>query len=107
MRTRPNTTIAVLRGITYTQDGDEAEADTEIISGEPALVIEISRTTQTESSQNPRTVRSHRMTVGTRVDIQPGDRILDERRGELFSVESAEQPTYTGGDQRVWMSRVN
>ena len=82
------TTLTVYRGTTTDTWGDEADTNTVVYTGIPASITEQSRRVTTRDDPTPRIVRYAvgRVTAGT--DITDQDRIVDERTGATYIVDS-------------------
>jgi hypothetical protein len=86
-------TYSVLRGSSVNDYGDEIDSNTVASSGIRGSVIE--RTKQVFNPDDGRvaTVRFLTGRFDSRADIQDGDRIKDEKTGEIFVVASLSRPT--------------
>lgn len=86
MSWRATTTVSILRGAATDRFGDEVDADIVVRDRIPAQLIE-----QTPNSRSRpvdgRTdqVRSYTLRVSPAVDLRKGDRIRDERTGEVYT----------------------
>jgi hypothetical protein len=83
------TRIAVLRGTTTNDLGDEVDS-TEPVDGlgdVPASLIEKSKGVQDEASGTWRSVRYLKCRVSPRLDIREGDRIRDNRTGNIYFID--------------------
>jgi hypothetical protein len=85
---RATTTLAVLRGTTTDEYGDEADTNNVIASRIPASLAEQTRRVTTRDDPTPRIVRYAvgRVTAGT--DIRDQDRVRDERTGAVYIVDA-------------------
>jgi hypothetical protein len=88
-----NTTITILRGEGTDAWGDDAEADRPVATGLPAAKMETNRQTERKDTDTPRNVRTYQWRVWRRVDIRDGDRIRDEKDGQVHLVDSVVKPT--------------
>jgi hypothetical protein len=104
------TLVSLYRGGSTNDYGDEVDdnttADAEHI---PASVIEQRQTIADPTTGTPRTVRVTVGRVRSGVDVRTGDRLRDERSGDLYVVEGVAQPASPVAvlDQRLDLSRVS
>lgn len=102
-----NTTVAVYRGTTTDDHGDEVDGDTPLRTGIPASLIE-GRPRQVESgtSGTPRVIRGATLRVDTTEDIKRNDRIKDEKTGQFWRIDAIGRPGNPAfmGDLRVDLS---
>lgn len=82
------TRVSILRGTSTNEFGDEVDNDVVAASGIPASRNQISHRAKTESSSSERTVRKLTFRVPRGTNIQPGDRLGDERLGDICLVDS-------------------
>jgi hypothetical protein len=85
---RATTTLAVLRGVTTDDYGDEQDTDTVVATRIPASLAEQTRRVTTRDDPTPRIVRYAigRVTAGT--DIRDQDRVRDESTGAVYIVDA-------------------
>lgn len=83
----PTTTVAILRGSTTDDHGDEVESTTAAYEGLPASIMERTRRVFGANEQQDRTVRlaTGRLPAGT--DVRDSDRIRDERTGHVYVID--------------------
>ncbi len=102
------TTVAILRGSSTDDYGDVVESTTAIATGVPASIIEQRRLVATESEPQPRAVVFYTGRVGALVDVTDGDRIRDERTGEVYLVDTVSRTSspVMVNDRRLDLRRV-
>lgn len=94
MIARATTTVRVLRGTETDPYGDEVDsvdAGAYRQSKVPASIIERSRRVRNPVSGEIRVDVSTAGRVGAGVDLRTGDRLLDERTGQVYLVEQISQ----------------
>lgn len=103
------TTIAVLRGTTTNDYGDEVDASTEVSTGIPASILEQRRLTTTTDDPQPRAVVFYTGRVLSTVDVRVGDRIKDETTDQIYIVDDFTRVSnpVIGNDTRLDLRRVN
>lgn len=102
------TTVAILRGTSTDDFGDTVESTTAVATGVPASLIEQRRVVTTESDPQPRAVVFFTGRVSATTDVTDGDRLRDERTGEIYLVDSVSRtssPVMTN-DRRLDLRRV-
>lgn len=88
------TRAAVLRGTATTDAlGDEALTVEPVVGfGDfPAAITEKTRTVLDPASGDWRTIRYHIGRIPAKVALQPGDRLRDNRTGQIFTIEEDER----------------
>lgn len=92
-----NALCTIYRGTASNQFGDLVDSDTPFMEHLPATLIETGRKTQDPSSPTPRTIRDIILHLPCWTGVTEGDRILDERTGDVFMVITVTRPpTLTG-----------
>lgn len=89
-----STTVSVLRGTTTNAWGDVLDDDnaTPVYTGLLAA-LSIERTQRhNPANQDVRTIRSISCAMQSNTDVREGDRLLDERTGALYAIESVTAP---------------
>jgi hypothetical protein len=86
------TTVSVLRGTEISEDGDVIDGGNAVATGVPALIRELAADNRTEATDSPRTIRQYMVSVPNSTDVRPGDRIRDERTGDVYAVDFAQTP---------------
>ncbi len=102
------TTVAILRGTSTDDYGDEVDGSTVVASGIPAAIQEQRQTVTTADDPQPRVVRIYTGRVNAGTDIQTGDRIKDETTNAIYIVDQFSQvasPVMTN-DLRLDLRRV-
>ena len=79
---------SVIRGSALNEYGDEVDSDTIVVSGLLGSVIERTRQVFNPDDNRVSTVRFLTGRFNYDVDIQDGDRIKDEKTGDVFVVSS-------------------
>lgn len=87
-----NTTVAIMRGVSYNSAGDLQDAATEVTGGIPAILAETSHVTFDPATQTPRTVRSATCKVPFWAGISDNDQIKDQATGRVYAVIDIEKP---------------
>lgn len=82
----PTTTVSIFRGTTVTAADDVVDSTTPLYTGVLASIMERTRLGVDSNTQEPIVTRFvvGRMVAG--IDIQPDDRIQDERTGLYYAV---------------------
>lgn len=83
-----NTTVTVYRGTTTSDLGDEEDADTPIAIEVPLWIKEMSKTVVRGDGQTPQIVRWYTGRATSGANIQAHDRLLDEKTGRRYLVDS-------------------
>lgn len=102
------TTVSVLRGTETDTYGDEQDTIDVVSTGTPASIIEGRQNVLTGADNIPRVVRIFKLRAPAYLDVRRGDRIKDERNGEIYIVDApvrVQNPAYTT-DLRVDLRRV-
>jgi hypothetical protein len=109
MLARPNTTVSILRGTSTNVHGDVTDADTAQYRHVPMKISERNRLDTDPTSGMPRTVHHLIGRCGADVDIQDGDRLLDEQSGAIYALSSLSAPrsAMSVNDLRLDLQRVN
>jgi hypothetical protein len=84
---------SILRGSTQNDYGDEIDSNTVVSTGVLGSVIERTRQVFNPDDGRVATIRFLTGRFDRRADIQDGDRIKDEKTGEIFVVASLTRPT--------------
>lgn len=79
---------SIMRGSTFNEYGDEVDGSTVVHSAVLGSVVERRRTSYDPQSSRVGTYRELVGRFGHGTDIQDGDRIKDERTGDVFLVTS-------------------
>lgn len=91
-----NTTVAILRGVSYDAYGDIQDATTEVTAGIPAILAETSRQVTDPSTQTPRTIRSATCKVPYWTQVLNTDQIRDQVTGNVYAIiDITKPPTLT------------
>lgn len=85
------TTIAILRGTSTDDYGDEVDTSTEVATGIPASIQEQRQTVTTPDDPQPRVVRVYTGRVKAGTDVQTGDRIKDETTDDIYVIDQFSQ----------------
>lgn len=93
MQAIATTLVTILRGVTTDAYGDEQDADTTVVTGVPASLIEQSRRVTTRDDPTPRIVRYAVARVPARTDVTDQDRLRDERSGAIYIVDAVSGTT--------------
>src|SRR5262252_3354322 len=96
MLARANTTISILRGQTVDTFGDEEPTNTPVATGVLASIIAHTTIATIASQEEPMIMTYVTGRVGYNTDIKVNDRILDERSGVTYTVDS-----FSAGDYIV------
>lgn len=89
MNAAATTTISVLRGVaSVTTYGDPVDDTTPVTTGIPASILERRRSYLPASGSAPETVISYTGRVRSGTDVRVDDRVLDERSGDMYVVDS-------------------
>jgi hypothetical protein len=83
----PTTTVSLLRGTTIDEYMDEVDNNSVAASGIPASLLEQTRNTTRRADRRPQTVRIYACRLPASTDVQPDDRILDERTGLIYALD--------------------
>jgi hypothetical protein len=112
----PTTHVSIMRGSTVNQWNDDTDTDTVIDSGLPAAVAEgvggsgggQGQVTFLPSSGRGGVVEQYTIRLRPRTDVEEGDRLLDERTGAVYRVESVFSPqaVVMAADVRVIATRT-
>lgn len=102
-------TISILRGTTTDAFGDETDTERVLATGVLASIIPFSERVFTPDSPTPRIVRSYNAICGSQTDVTDGDRIRDERTGQIYVVLDVVQDNAPGliPDKELSLRRVN
>lgn len=87
-----NTSCTIYRGTTSNQFGDQVDSNTPFMEHLPATLVETGRRTQDPSTPTPRTVREVLLHLPFWTGANEGDRILDERTGDVYMVITVTRP---------------
>lgn len=87
-----NTYVAILRGTTESEFGDEVDTDTPYLQGIPAILVETGRKTQDPTTPTPRTIRAVDCHLPDWVDVLNTDRIRDERTRDIYIILDVTRP---------------
>lgn len=104
-----NTTVTIYRGTSTNAYGDEVDANTPIMSGVPAAVIETHNVVQDPSTPTPRVIRQITCYVSQYTGILNTDRLFDESSGDTYMILSVTRPSTLIGtppDLRLELKRV-
>lgn len=102
------TTISVLRGTAADRYGDEVDTDTVVASRIPASILEKPVTGARPASGRTDTPRGYFLRVWRVFAFQQGDRVRDERTGEIYAVTTKAPATNPVGlgSTRLDLQRV-
>jgi hypothetical protein len=103
-----NTTVSVFRGTVTGPYGDEQDSDEVVASGIPGSILERPVTGGRPVSGRSDTQRTHTLRVWRTFAFRQGDRIKDEKTGEIFSVVTKVVPRNNVGlgSTRLDLQRV-
>lgn len=104
----PTTTVTVLRGSTVNDYDDEVDGTTPVYQKIPASISEQEPEVQTGSEGMPRKIRKFRSRIRGKLVLKEGDRIKDERTGDIYIVDAivkSQNPVFTP-ELRVNLRRV-
>lgn len=89
-----STTVAIMRGTTTNAWGDVVDDDsvTPVATGVLASLAITNTTRNNPDSQDIRTLRTYSCAMQSDVDVRETDRLLDERTGRIYVVESVTAP---------------
>ncbi|WP_149264290.1 head-tail adaptor protein [Actinomadura sp. K4S16] len=99
MRSRATTTVSILRTPPGTVDayGDPVDTDTPIATRIPASIILRTVRQYLPDEHRTTTVETHTGRLRADIDVQPDDRLKDERTGTIYSIENIARPqSYAG-----------
>lgn len=99
----PNTTVRVERGEATDEYGDPIDSSTVHTEGLPVAITEIRQRSYQSSEQRGGQVEEFKIRLRPGIDVQEGDRLVDERTGERYQVRDVHHaPTVVGiADVRV------
>lgn len=86
----PTTTVDVLRGTAVDEFGDVVDADTVVLSGIPASVIERSQRVHGPKDSEDRIIRVLKLRVPNGIGLLKGDRVRDAG-GTVYIVDNVYQ----------------
>lgn len=93
MQELATTSVAVLRGESANEFGDETDSTTAAYAGIPASIVESSHVTTDPATQQPRTIRTITCVMPQWADVENTDR-LQGPDGTVYAViEVTAQPT--------------
>lgn len=108
MRAIPTTTVSILRGTTTDAYGDPVDGTTVAASGVLASLLEqrVGVTTGADDRVQQLRAITGRLPAGT--DVEEGDRIRDERTGEIYVIDNVSrvQNPVVMADTRVDLRRA-
>jgi hypothetical protein len=109
MLARPNTLVSILRGTTTNVHGDVVDGSTPQYQHIPVKLSELNRLDTDPTSGRARTIHHLVARCGADVDIQDGDRLLDEQTGLIYALSSVSAPrsAMSVNDLRLDLQRVN
>jgi hypothetical protein len=109
MLARPNTLVSILRGTTTNVHGDTVDSDTLAYQHIPMKISELNRLDTNPTSGRPRTIHHVVARCGADVDIQDGDRLLDEQTDLIYTLSAISAPRSAMGvnDLRLDLQQVN
>ena len=105
-----NTTETVYRGTEANAAGDMVQTDTYAYSRVPATLVDEAITVFDPATRMPRTIRTFLCLMPRYLDITTYDRLLDERTGEKYTIQSVTRPARITGvteDIRLALKRVS
>lgn len=85
----PTTRVSILRGTTTDGYLDVADNNTVAASGIPASLLEQTRRTTRPADRRSQVIRFVACRLPASTDIQPDDRIKDERTGVIYSQDDS------------------
>lgn len=85
----PTTTVSLLRGTSTDAYLDTVDNNTVAASGIPASILEQTRSSTRPVDRRQQTVRSFACRLPATTDLQPDDRIRDERTGVVYSQDNS------------------
>jgi hypothetical protein len=97
------TTASFLRGSEMDEYGDEVESVTPYITGIPIAIAVRSVTTFAPATGEPRAVRQYIGRVNPAFIIEEGDRLIDERTGQLYIID---ETSYNTGIAQIKSCRM-
>lgn len=102
------TTVSVLRGTSTTAFGDEVDAATVVQTGVPMAIMAQSQSSTRAVDQRTQEVETFRGRAPKGTAIYTGDRVQDERSGEIYTVTGSHQAAnpVLGQDLAVDLTRV-
>lgn len=105
----PNTTVSILRGETIDEFGDPIDSDDSVNAGVPISIIEYSRRIFLPAEGRETIVRQMMGRVRPGFDIREGDRLRDDRTGEVYLIEGISNPKLGTGisDFRIFLRRID
>jgi hypothetical protein len=114
-----NTTVTILRGFAYDDEGDMTQQGVPVYSGifafisppaqSPFRPVVFGTTIYQPAAEIPSTTREIPAVLPGNTDITNEDQIYDERTGLTYQVELVTQPGWTGGlipDMQLTLKRV-
>lgn len=93
MIARATTTVSILRGDATNIYGDDAPTNVAVYTRVPMSIIEKHRRVFDFGTDTPRIVRYIIGRADPRTDIQAGDRLLNEKTGDIYMVDSFDTPS--------------
>jgi hypothetical protein len=108
MSFRASTTISILRGTVTGDYGDELDSDEVVADRIPASILERPVTGARPVSGNATTPRAYALRVWRAVELRQGDRVRDERTGQVYAITTlAPSTNFVGlGSTRADLQRV-
>lgn len=101
MRYRATTRVSVYRGTTTNDYGDEVDTDTTpVYVNVPASLIAQTRTQRNPSSGEVRVTHVVKCRIPRNRAVQKGDRVKDERTGQVYLLEDVTEPPADPGFSR-------
>lgn len=88
MIARATTTVTIYRGQSTDEWGDDIDQNTIVATGVIASLLEQSQYFRAEITTQPRNFRYARLRLDSTTDIQPNDRIQDERTGWFWTIRN-------------------
>lgn len=109
MMFKPTTTVSILGGTTDDDFGDSADNSTVSASGIPASILEQSRQGTDRATGAARVIRYVTGRVSADTPVSEDNRILDERTGIVYVIESVSRQSSIMGtpDLKLDLRRTN
>ena len=87
-----NTTVSILRGVSYDEYGDLQDDMAAVTPGIPAVLVETTQSVFDPATQTPRTVRAATCRVPAWTGVLNTDQIRDDLTGSTYSIEDVTRP---------------